>query len=96
MTAEINTLLEPINEASPAGEDARYEFSFEMMEAEVKKFGSLFGETVDWAVVQNHATEVITKHSKDFKAMCYLTRALVESEGLPGLEQGLALSLIHI
>ncbi|NUW69665.1 type VI secretion system protein TssA [Vibrio coralliilyticus] len=91
MTAEINTLLEPINEASPAGEDARYEFSFEMMEAEVKKFGSLFGETVDWAVVQSHATEVITKHSKDFKAMCYLTRALVESEGLPGLEQGLAL-----
>ncbi|MDA0120221.1 type VI secretion system protein TssA [Vibrio sp. T11.5] len=91
MSVEINALLEPINEASPTGEDARYEFSFEMMEAEVKKFGSLFGETVDWSVVQNHATEVITQHSKDFKAMCYLSRAMVESDGLSGLEKGLSL-----
>ncbi|NOH72447.1 type VI secretion system protein TssA [Vibrio pectenicida] len=91
MVKDIKTLLEPINTASPVGDDARYEFSFELMEAEVKKFGSLFGETVDWKVVEDNATEVLSKHSKDFKAMCYLTRAMVESHSLVGLENGLSL-----
>ena len=62
-----------------------------MMESEVKKFGSLFGETVDWKVVEDHATHVLTGHSKDFKAMCYLTRAMVEAGGLEGLDKGLNL-----
>lgn len=91
MVPDIKTLLEPISASSPVGEDARYEFCFEMMETEVKKFGSLFGETVDWKVVEDHATEVLSKHSKDLKAMCYLTRAMVETQGLEGLEQGLTL-----
>ena len=75
---DLEQLLSPISDASPSGEDARYEFSYEMMESEVKKFGSLFGETVDWAVVKTHAMEVLQQHSKDLKALCYLTRALVE------------------
>ncbi|MBU2896138.1 type VI secretion system protein TssA [Vibrio hepatarius] len=91
MNQDIKTLLEPISTACPVGEDARYEFSFELMEAEVKKFGSLFGETVDWKVVADNATEVLSKHSKDFKAMCYLTRAMVESQHIAGLEKGLNL-----
>ncbi|MDN3611205.1 type VI secretion system ImpA family N-terminal domain-containing protein [Vibrio ostreicida] len=98
MSTDIASLLEAINPSSPAGDDARYEFSFEMMEAEVKKFGSLFGETVDWSLVEKHAKEVLTKHSKDLKAICYLTRALFESEGLSGVESGLTLlsdSLTH-
>ena len=88
---DLELLLSPISDASPSGEDARYEFSYEMMESEVKKFGSLFGETVDWAVVKTHAMEVLQQHSKDLKALCYLTRALVEESGLSGFEQGLTL-----
>lgn len=84
-------MLAPISDASPAGEDARYEFCYEMMEAEVKKFGSLFGETVDWVLVKTHATEVLERHSKDLKAICYLIRAQSEETGLQGLEQGLIL-----
>ncbi|WP_114783708.1 type VI secretion system protein TssA [Vibrio tetraodonis] len=91
MVQDIQVLLKPINATSPVGEDARYEFSYEMMESEVKKFGSLFGETVDWKVVEDHATQVLTGHSKDFKAMCYLTRAMVEANGLEGLGKGLNL-----
>ncbi|GAL20887.1 uncharacterized protein ImpA [Vibrio maritimus] len=62
-----------------------------MMEAEVKKFGSLFGETVDWSVVKTHAMEVLEKHSKDIKALCYLIRALTEESGLDGFKSGLEL-----
>ncbi len=45
---DLEQLLAPISEQEPVGEDARYEFCYEMMESEVKKFGSLFGDTVDW------------------------------------------------
>ncbi|EID4382464.1 type VI secretion system protein TssA [Vibrio parahaemolyticus] len=88
---EIERLLAPISDVNPVGEDARYEFCYEMMESEVKKFGSLFGETVDWSVVKTHATEVLEHHSKDLKAICYLVRALTEEFGLQGFEQGLKL-----
>ncbi|EJE8558491.1 type VI secretion system protein TssA [Vibrio vulnificus] len=88
---DIERLLAPISDSAPVGEDARYEFCYEMMESEVKKFGSLFGETVDWTVVKTHATEVIEQHSKDLKAICYLIRALMEEFGLQGFEQGLKL-----
>lgn len=88
---DIERLLTPISDANPVGEDARYEFCYEMMEAEVKKFGSLFGETVEWGVVKTHATEVLEHHSKDLKAICYLIRALTEESDLQGFEQGLQL-----
>ncbi|WP_299015591.1 type VI secretion system protein TssA [uncultured Photobacterium sp.] len=93
-TISIETYLVPISESEPVGDDARYEFCYEMMEAEIKKFGSLFGETVDWNVVQTHATEVLTQHSKDLKAFCYISRAMVELDKFDGLEQGLTL-IIH-
>ena len=88
---DTETLLAPISEHSPTGDDARYEFCYEMMEAEVKKFGSLFGETVDWHIVKVHSIEVLSQHSKDLKALCYLIRSLVEDKGVIGLEEGLSL-----
>ncbi|WP_234493935.1 type VI secretion system protein TssA [Vibrio maritimus] len=88
---DLDKLLSPISDGCPCGEDARYEFCYEMMEAEVKKFGSLFGETVDWSVVKTHAMEVLEKHSKDIKALCYLIRALTEESGLDGFKSGLEL-----
>ena len=88
---DTETLLTPIPGASPTGDDARYEFCYEMMETEVKKFGSLFGETVDWQLVKVHSIEVLTLHSKDLKALCYLIRALVEDKGIAGLDEGLSL-----
>lgn len=88
---DLAALTLPITENSPSGDDARYEFCYEMMEAEVKKFGSLFGETVSWTVVEQHSKEVLSQHSKDIKAICYLTRALMEELGFSGLVQGLRL-----
>ncbi len=87
----VEKLLEPISLESATGEDARYEFSYELMEAETKKFGSLFGEVVDWSVVEQHAQIVVLQHSKDLKAACYLIRAWFESAGLQGLNRGLHL-----
>ncbi|MDA9557256.1 type VI secretion system protein TssA [Vibrio sp.] len=87
----IERYLAPINDAMPCGEESKYEPCYEQMEEEVQKYGSLFGEIVDWSVVNHFATEVVTQHSKDLKATCYLVRALVEEGKVQGLESGLVL-----
>ncbi|MGL6259083.1 type VI secretion system domain-containing protein [Vibrio sp. WXL210] len=85
----IELYTQPISAEAPAGIDAQYETCFELMEAEVKKFGSLFGETVNWQVVAENAQELLAEHSKDLKALCYLTRAWYEIHQLPGLNAAL-------
>lgn len=88
---DFKLLLKPISDASPCGDEAKYEFCYELMELEIKKFGSLFGETVDWQVVETNAIEVLTTHSKDLKALCYLVRSFIERDGFSGLDAGLNL-----
>lgn len=87
----IEPLLKPISDSSPSGEESKYEFCYELMELEIKKFGSLFGEVVDWKIVETNAIEVLTVYSKDLKALCYLIRALIEDKGFVGLKDGLNL-----
>lgn len=87
----IDTYLEPISEQNPCGDDSRYEFCYEVMEVEVKKFGSLFGETVDWKIVESNASDVLINYSKDLKATCYLIRAWIEDMPVTGILNGLTL-----
>lgn len=91
LNTRLDALLSPISADQPVGEDARYELCYELMEAEVKKFGSLFGETVDWMEVEKQAEIVLLQHSKDLKAMAYIARAWAEHYGSAGLKAGLVL-----
>ncbi|KDM91072.1 type VI secretion system protein TssA [Photobacterium galatheae] len=91
LNTRLDALLSPISADQPVGEDARYELCYELMEAEVKKFGSLFGETVDWLEVEKQAEIVLLQHSKDLKAMAYIARAWAEHYGSAGLKAGLVL-----
>ena len=96
VSTELQALLEPISSSSPTGQDAKYEFCYEVMESEIKKFGSLFGETVDWLVVDKTSTEVLLSYSKDLKPLCYLVRSMVERNKFVGLRDGLELLLSAI
>ncbi len=89
----IEDFLKPVNALCAVGEDARYEFCYEVMESEIKKIASLFGGSIDWALVQRSAIDVLLLHSKDIKAVCYFTRARFHLEGIDGLEEGLRLLL---
>lgn len=91
INVDIDSCLAPISDISPTGEEAKYEFCYERMEFEIKKFGSLFGEVIDWKVVETNGLEVLTSYSKDLKAICYLARAWIEQAGFSGLERGLSL-----
>lgn len=87
----IEDLVKPIKGLIPAGKDARYQCCYETMEQEIKKFGSLREKRVNWQIVQHNTTQVLTLHSKDIKAACYLVRAMLEQSSIHGLEQGLTL-----
>lgn len=81
----------PIDEASPAGANARYEAAFTTLEAEIDKLTSLQGGEVDWGRVEELAITILREQSKDFLVAAYLAHALQHSGGLAGLHCGLQL-----
>ena len=79
----------PVSEASPCGENIRYETVFEELEAELAKQESLSSETVDWKHVAELASNILKDSSKDLLVGAYLTQALLINEGYSGLAVGL-------
>ena len=80
----------PINEASPCGENIRYEAVFEELEAELAKQESLSAETVDWNKVNDLSVNILTNSSKDLLVGAYLCQSLLLKEGYSGLAVGLS------
>lgn len=78
----------PIAEASPCGENARYEPNFELLEAELAKQESLTSETVDWSKVVELSSSLLTSTSKDLLVASYLCYGLLITEGYIGLAVG--------
>ena len=80
-----------ISEDAPCGINAKYEPTFESLEAELAKQESLSAETVDWKEVQALATDLLQNTTKDFLVASYLTHALTVNEGYTGLLVGLTI-----
>ena len=78
-----------ISDDAPCGINAKYEPSFEALEAELAKQESLSAETVDWKEVKALATELLQNTTKDYLVACYLTHSLTVTEGYTGLLVGL-------
>jgi type VI secretion system protein VasJ len=73
---------------SPCGINAKYEPSFEALEAELAKQESLSSDTVDWKEVKALATDLLQNTTKDYLVASYLTHALTITEGYTGLLVG--------
>ncbi len=80
---------ESISEASPCGENVRYDSDFEQLEAELAKQESLTSETVDWAKVVSLSSSITRNNSKDILVGSYLCYALLVQDGYAGLAVGL-------
>ena len=78
-----------LTEDSPCGINAKYEPSFEALEAELAKQESLSAETVDWKEVKALATDLLQNTTKDYLVACYLTHSLTITEGYVGLLVGI-------
>lgn len=79
---------QPISENAPFGDDATYDPSYEMIEAEIRKLEALSGDPPDWGSVVDAATEILGQKSKDITIATYLSRALFERSGYAGLAAG--------
>ncbi len=98
---DIDKLLEAVSPDALCGEDVEYDPAFpafrEMEEAARPKPPPEFGpdknkppEPPDWRKVQQKALEVLAR-SKHLRPAVYLSRALLDSGGFSGFEEGLRL-----
>jgi type VI secretion system protein VasJ len=80
----------PISKKTPAGESARYDDDYELLQAELQKLESLSGESVDWKKVEVSSKKILEEKSKDLLVASYACRALFEQRGYQGLYDGLS------
>ena len=98
MPLQIAELLQPIPGDNPGGADVRYEPVYDQIKrARIEEADLPTGDwsrerkTADFALVIKHATDVLTKKSKDLQVAAWLTEALLSAEGFGGLNAGLTL-----
>jgi len=85
----IAPLANPLAGAAPAGSDLSYDAEFERIAAEIEKLSTLTGGTVDWMLVSDDATRMLSERSKDFRLIGWLTVAKAQREGWRGVAEGL-------
>ncbi|HVQ74411.1 MAG TPA: type VI secretion system protein TssA [Candidatus Binatia bacterium] len=97
--ADREVYLSNARESPPCGPNLEHDLAFFDLEEAVRgkpeqSVGDIVkpGEEPDWANVVDLAGELLAR-SKDLRVAVHLTRALVHTEGMPGLATGLA--VIH-
>lgn len=94
---DVETLLKPLTEESPCGDDLEYDSVFAEMERAVAgRPEQQFGETVvegegpDWPEVQRKALDLFER-TRDLRVAVYLARSAVALQGWPEFRDALAL-----
>ncbi|ALL69581.1 putative protein ImpA (plasmid) [Paraburkholderia caribensis MBA4] len=99
MPTNFTTLLEPISDASPCGDDLLFSAEFDAIQ-HARRFDDASldqGEWVteikeaDWSFVIEQCTTLLLTQTKDLRLAAWLTEALAIEEGVTGLTQGYAL-----
>ena len=84
---EIGTT--PISEDNPAGDDVRFEPEFEELENEILKLSSpSMTEGIDWDKLIVLCKGILSEKSKNLIVSNHLCIALLKTEGLEGLANG--------
>lgn len=83
--------LHAISDSQPAGTSAKYEPGYEVVVAEIDKLDAISGGEVNWALVVEHAGQVLHDVSKDLTIACNLAYGLHRTDGLTGCVQGFVL-----
>ncbi|MDF1553069.1 MAG: type VI secretion system protein TssA [Deferrisomatales bacterium] len=93
---DVEQLLQPVSDTSPCGEDLEYDPAFgELERLSQRKPEQQMGDTVipaeepNWKEVKQRAVELLAR-GKDLRVAVVLARALTRTDGLLGLEAGLA------
>ncbi len=96
-TLDFDSLLKPISDSAPSGEDLEYDPQFvELERAAEGKPEQQIGETVipaeepDWKQVRKLCLELL-KNTRDLRLAAYLAKASLATEGWSGFRDGLSL-----
>jgi type VI secretion system protein ImpA len=96
MPANINTLLEPISETSPCGDDLLFSADFDAIQ-HARRFddpsldqGDWVTEIkeADWPFVVERSTSLLKTQTKDLRLAVWLTEGLAIEDGVVGLTDG--------
>jgi type VI secretion system protein ImpA len=96
MPANITTLLEPVSEASPCGDDLLFSADFDAIQ-NARRFDDPSldqGEWVteikeaNWPFVVERSTSLLKTQTKDLRLAVWLTEGLALEEGVTGLTDG--------
>ncbi|SIO32086.1 type VI secretion system protein ImpA [Paraburkholderia phenazinium] len=99
MPANINTLLDPISEVSPCGDDLLFSADFDAIQ-NARRFDDPSldqGEWVteikeaNWTFVVERSTSLLKTQTKDLRLAVWLTEGLAIEDGLVGLTDGYSL-----
>ncbi len=99
MPINLNTLLAPLSEISPCGEDLLFSADFDAIQ-HARRFEDPSldqGEWVteikeaDWSFVIERSSSLLQTQTKDLRLAVWLTEALAIDEGINGLSQGYGL-----
>ena len=95
---DTEQLLQPIPGENPSGEDLRYHSVYDSLREARRQDDELAQgawqrerKTADYALVIEIATGALKNKSKDLQIVAWLTDALLRTQGLAGLQQGLLL-----
>ncbi len=95
---KLDELLKPIPGNNPAGENLRYEGTYDQIEKARSADDTLNRgqwqrelKSADWQKVAEITTEALAKKSKDLNIAIWLTEALASDAGVGGLREGSAL-----
>lgn len=80
----------PISDEAPAGEKVTYDDDFQRVKMEVDKLASASASGVDFELVVELATKILTEKSKDLTAATFLAMGLTRTDGLAGAAEGVA------
>jgi type VI secretion system protein ImpA len=94
VVVDLDQLLSPISEATPCGENVRWDPVYdEIKEARREEDKDALGAEgpvqANWALVVKRASDALAQRSKDLMLAGYLTEGLTQLHGFPGLRDGL-------
>jgi len=98
---EMDALLRPVSEDQPAGEDLRYENSYDLIREARREDDASLPQGVwerelkkaDWEKVRDLCQGVIESRSKDLQVAVWLMEALFHLNGFYGIREGLRIIL---
>lgn len=96
---DLDRILAPISDAHPAGDDLRYEGTYDRIREARREDDATLPAGVwqsklkkaDWAQVRDMAADVLATKSKDLQIAVWLTQSLVNLDGFAGLTRGLGI-----